>query len=127
MLSLPCQILMHLRQSIEMQPHSLSIPSKTLSPDNSSNIIMIDNVSMSNSPSLKITEKPTLSIDSHHIEISDLLEYQSFHLSPLNTNSSTVIPSTDVTYPLITSSSMDNPSMDIPYPLCDGPRPGVKV
>ena len=100
-----------------MQPHPISIPSKTVSPDNSSEIVMIDNVVMSNSTSLKLVEKPTLSIDTHQVENSDLLECQSFISSLLNTNSSTDIPSMDVNYPLITSSSMDNTTMDIPYPL----------
>ena len=103
--------------NVEIQPHSLSIPSEIVSPYNSSDIVMIDNVAMSNSPHLKLMEKPTLSIDTHHVEKYDLLKCQSFISSPLNTNSSTVMTSTDVSYPLITSSLMDNPSIDIPYPL----------
>ena len=64
----------------EMQPHSLSIQ---LSPPRStsqisSDVFMIDNMEISNSPSLKLMEELKLSIDTHHSEKNDLLEYQSF-------------------------------------------------
>ena len=64
----------------EMQPQNLSIQ---LSPphsasQNSSNVFMIDNIKISNSLSLKLMGEPTISIDTHHFEKNDLLEYQSF-------------------------------------------------
>ena len=39
---------------------------------------MINNIEISNSPSLKLMREPKLSIDTHHSEKDDLLEYQSF-------------------------------------------------
>ena len=38
---------------------------------------MIDNMEISNSPSLKLMEEPKISIDTHPSEDSDFLEYQS--------------------------------------------------
>ena len=58
--------------NVEMQPHSLSI---YLSPIQiSSDIVMIDNIAMSNSPSLKLMREPTLKIDTHQYEETDILE-----------------------------------------------------
>ena len=66
--------------NVEMQPHSISIqffPSHSDS-QNSSNIFMIDNLEISNSPSIKIMVEPKIIIDTHHSAEGDLLEYQSF-------------------------------------------------
>ena len=118
-----------------IQPHSLSISSpKQNSPQISSNIDMIDNMEMSNYPSLKLFKDPTLLIDTHHVEQSDLLKWQSFisslkivtllsfqkklcqsssmDISKLSTyiHLSIDIPSTDISHPLKVT-----PSMDIPH------------
>ena len=113
----------------EMQPHSLSIqfsPSHSHS-QNSSDIFMIDNLEISNSPSLKIMVEPKIIIDTHHSEEGDLLEYQSFISSMVvdtvlnNQNLISQQPSTDkpstTVYPSMASTSTANPSTDIPYPL----------
>ena len=68
------------QENAEMQPHSLTIqfsPPHSTS-QNSSDICMIDNMEISNSPSLKLMGEPKIIIDTHHSKESDLLEYQSF-------------------------------------------------
>ena len=123
-----------------MQPHSLSIhPSPPHSSSQiSSDVFMIDNMEISNSPSLKLIGDPKNSIDTLHSEESDLLEYQSFistmivdlvleqqkslsqqssiditsiDAHPSMPITSTDIPSTDTHNPLTVSSSMDIPSI----------------
>ena len=127
------------QENAEMQPHSLSIqPSSPHSSSQiSSDVFMIDNMEISNSPSLKLMGESKLNLDTHLSEKSDLLEYQSFISTmvvdivieqqkilsqqssidilstdnhPSMNKTSTDIPSTDTHYPLITSSSMDIPS-----------------
>ena len=39
---------------------------------------MIDNMEVSNFPSVKLMGEPKIQIDTHHCEKNDLLEYQSF-------------------------------------------------
>ena len=68
------------QENAEMQAHSLTIQ---LSPPHStsqisSDIVMIDNMEISNSPSLRLMGEPKITIDTHHSEENDLLEYQSF-------------------------------------------------
>ena len=118
-----------------MQPHSLTISPKHSSPQISLDIDMINNMEMSNSQSLKLKKKPTLSIDTHQVEKSDLLECQSFissmvidtplsfqqtiSQSPSPDKPSTALPAMDISYSLIISSLMDNPSTDVSSPLID--------
>ena len=88
---------------------------------------MIENMEISNSPPLKLMGEPIISIDSHHSEKNDLLEYQSFISSMVvdtvvqNQNLYSQQPSTDKPstniYPSMASTSTANPSTDIPYPL----------
>ena len=113
------------QKNAEMQTHSLSI--KPSSPPHSfsqisSDIFMIDNMDISNSPSLKLMGEPKISIDTHHSEESDFLEYQSFistmivdlvleQQKYLSQQSSIDITSTDA-HP-----SMKKLSTDSEYPL----------
>ena len=117
----------------EMQSHSLTIQ---LSPPHStsqisSDVCMIDNMEISNSPSLKLMGEPKILIDTHHSEEGDLLEYQSFisslvvdtvlaNQNLISQQPSTNKPSTTV-YPSMASTSTANPSTDIPYPLTANP------
>ena len=117
----------------DMHPQSLSISPTYNSPRNLSYIVIIDNMAMSNSPSLKLLKEPTLSIDTHQVEKYNLLECQSFisslvidtvisHQQSISQSPSTDILSTDISHLLITSSSMDISSTDISstdisYPL----------
>ena len=69
------------QENVDMQLHSIPIslsPIHIYSLQISSNIIMIDNIAMSNSPSLKLMGEPTLKIHTHHSEKTDLLKCQSF-------------------------------------------------
>ena len=114
----------------EMQPHSLSIqpPSPHSNSQTSSDIFMIDNMEIANSPSLRLMGEPKIQIDTHHFEKNDLLEYQSFISSIVvdivlqHQNFSSQQPSTDISkpstdiYPSMAISSAANPSMDISYP-----------
>ena len=62
-----------------MHPHYFTIqfsPPHSHS-QNSSNIFMIENMKISNSPSLKLMGEPKIIIEIHHSEEGDLLEYQS--------------------------------------------------
>ena len=96
-------LLMHLRQMLRCSP-TLSLfnfsPPHTTS-QNSSDVCMINNMEISNSPSLKLTGEPNIIIDTHHSEESDLLEYQSFISSMVvdtileNQNAIIQHPSTD--------------------------------
>ena len=93
---------------------------------------MIDNMEISNFPSLKLMEEPTLKIDTRPSEKSDLLECQSFifqmivdtvieiqkiisQQSSIDISPSMDNPLTAISHPMTTSSSMDipHPSMDI--------------
>ena len=114
----------------EMQPHSLSIhPSSPLhsSSQISSDVFRIDNMEISNSPSLKLMGEPKTSIDTHHFKESDLLEYQSFvstmlvdlvleQQKSLSQQSSINVTSTD-SHPSMPNTLIDIPSMDTHYPL----------
>ena len=92
---------------------------------------MIDNMEISNSPSLKLMGEPKIIIDTHHSEEGDLLEYQSFIsslvvdtiLAPQNLIGQQ--PSTDNSptniYPSMSSTSTANPSTDTYYPLTAKP------
>ena len=64
----------------EIQPHYIYIqPSSPHSNSQSSyDIFMIDNMEISNSPSLRLMGDPKIQLDTHHSEKNDLLEYQSF-------------------------------------------------
>ena len=115
----------------EMQPHSPSIqPSSPHSTSQiSSEVFMIDNMEISNSPSLRLMGEPKIQLDTHHSEKDDFLEYQSFISSMVvdtvlqHQNIPSQQPSTDVTHPSTANyPSMDipstaNPSTDISYPL----------
>ena len=115
----------------EMQPHSPSIqPSSPHSTSQiSSEIFMIDNMEISNSPSLRLMGEPKIQLDTHHSERDDLLEYQSFISSMVvdtilqHQNISSQQPSTNVThqstanYPSMDIPSTANPSTDISHPL----------
>ena len=121
----------------EMQPYSLSIQ---LSPPHStsqisSDVFMIDNLEISNSPSLKLMGKPKLSIDTHHSKKNDLLEYQSFISSMvvnivldnqklLSQQPSTDKPSTAL-YPSMASTSTAIPSTNTHYPLTANPSTDI--
>ena len=121
--------------NVEMQPHSPSIrPSSSHSASHIfSDIFMIDNMEISNSPSLRLMGEPKIHLDTHHSERDDLMEYQSFLSSMVvdivfqHQNISKQKPSTDVTHPSTANySSMDipstaNPSTDISYPLTGSP------
>ena len=114
-----------------MQPHSLSIqpPSAHSNSQTSSDIFMIDNMEIANSPSLRLMGKPKIQIDTHHSEKNDLLEYQSFISSMVvdivlqHQNFSSQQPSTDISkpstdiYPSMALRSTVNPSTNISYPL----------
>ena len=90
---------------------------------------MIDNMEISNSPSLRLMGEPKIQLDTHHSEKNDLLEYQSFISSMVvdtvlqHQNISSQQPSTDIThpstanYPSMAIPSTANPSTDISYPL----------
>ena len=137
---------MHLRQMLRCSPTLFSIqPSSPHSnSQTSSDIFMIDNMEITNFPSLRLMGEPKIQLDTHRSEKNDLLEYQSFISSmvvdtvlqhqnissqqPLTdiTNPSTAnytsmaIPSTansstDTSYPLTGSSSMDIPSSSNPF------------
>ena len=101
---------------------------------------MINNMEISNSPSLRLMGEPNIHLDTHHYERDDLVEYQSFISSmvvdtvlqhknfpsqqsihrynlhpstgnyPSMVNPSIANPSTNIIYPLTISSSMDIPS-----------------
>ena len=131
------------QENAEMQHHYLTIqfsPPHSHS-QNCSDIFMIDNMEISNSPSLKIMREPKIIIDTHHSEEGDLLEYQSIISSmvvdtvianqkllcqqpsidtssttnyPSMDNASTATPSTNIHYPLTTKPSMNIPSSSIP-------------
>ena len=117
--------------NVEIQPHSLSIqPSSPHSnSQTSSDIFMIDNKEITNSPSLRLMGEPKIQLDTHRSEKNDLLEYQSFISSMVvdtvlqHQNISSQQPSTDITnpstvnYPSMAIPSTANPSMDISYPL----------
>ena len=104
---------------------------------------MIDNMEISNSPSLRLMGEPKFQLDTHHSEKNDLLQFQSFISSmvvdtvlqhqnfsnqqsttdilnpstgnyPSMANPSTANLSTDIIYPLTASSSMDIPSSPTP-------------
>ena len=66
--------------NVEMQPHFPSIqPSSPHSTSKiSSEVFMIDNMEILNSPSLRLMGEPKIQLDTHHSEKDDLLEYQSF-------------------------------------------------
>ena len=112
------------RINAEIHPHSLSIqisPPHSTS-QNSSDVFMIDNMEISNSLSPKLMGEPKISIDTHHSEENDLLEYQSFISSMVidtvlqNQNLISQQPSTDKpstnNYPSMASTSTANPSTD---------------
>ena len=117
--------------NIEMQPHSLSIqPSSPHSnSQTSSDIFMIDNMEIINSPSLRLMGEPKIQLDTHQSEKNDLLEYQSFIFSMVvdtvlqHQNIPSQQPSTDITnpstanYPSMAIPSTANPSTNISYPL----------
>ena len=121
------------QENAEMQPHTLSIQ---LSPPHStsqisSDVFMIDNMEISNSPSLKLMGEPKIIIDTYHSEEGDLLEYQSFissmvidivieHQKPLSQQPSIDTSSTTV-YPSMDNASIVNPLTDIHYPLTTKP------
>ena len=77
---------------------------------------MIDNMEISNSPSLRLMGEPKIQLDTHHSEKNDLLEYQSFISSMVvdtvlqHQNISSQQPSTDITHP----STANYPLMAIP-------------
>ena len=118
--------------NVEMQPHSLSItlflPHTTS--QISSNIFMINNMEMSNSPSFKLTGEPKLNIDTHQSEKTYLFECQSFVSNLVvdtvleNQKKLSQLPSTDVITSTDNTSTV-NPSMDIPYPLTNIPSMDV--
>ena len=68
----------------EMQPHSLSIqPSSPHSTSQiSSDIVMIDNFEISNSPSLRLMGEPKIQIDTHHSEKNDFVGISILHFIP---------------------------------------------
>ena len=61
-----------------MQPHYPSNSSPHSTSQISSDIFMIDNMEISNSPSLRLMGEPKIQLDTHHSEHNDLVEYQSF-------------------------------------------------
>ena len=113
----------------EMHSHSPSNSSPHSTSQTSSDIFMIDNMELSNSPSLRLMGEPKIQLDTHHSEQNDLLEYQSFISSMVvdivlqHQNISSQQPSTDIThpstadYPSMAIPSTTNPSMDISYLL----------
>ena len=66
------------QKNAEMQPHSLSNSSPHSTSQISSDTFMINNMEISNSPSLRLMGEPKIQLDTHHSEKNDLLEYQSF-------------------------------------------------
>ena len=86
-----------------------------------SDIFMIDNMEISNSPSLKLMGEPTLKIDTHPSEKNDLFECQSC-ISQIVVD--TVIENKKIISQQLStdiSSAIDNPSTTIPS--ADIPHP----
>ena len=117
------------QKNAERQPHSPSNSYPHSTSQISSDIFMIDNMEISNSPSLRLMGEPKIQLDTHHSEKNDLLEYQSFISSMVvdtvlqHQNISSQQPSTYIThpstanYPSMAIPSTTNPSTDISYPL----------
>ena len=98
---------------------------------------MIDNLEISNSPSLQIIVEPIIIIDTDHSEEGDLLEYQSIISSMVvdtviaNQNflsqQSSIATSSITNYPSMGNASTFNPSTDIHYPLTAKPSMNIPL
>ena len=121
------------QENAEVHPHSLTIqlsPPQSTSPI-SSDVFMIDNMEISNSPSLKLMREPKIIIDTHHSEEGDLLEYQYFISSmvvdtvlenqTLISQQPSIDKSSTTIYSSMDSTSTSNPSTNTHYPLTTKP------